>query len=289
MAPRLLIFLLAGIGALVMVGIGIYRITRSVKKAGGLQGVVNKIQAQVADSRPSMSYPIVMPTFKTSVYSAIAAIMLLAGLLLIAGGWFLQHSHIHEVRLLETEGVAVSVPVVDKRISRSDDSDDYYITFAYTAIAHDQRVNVERKVSVPRSYYDGVAVGREIEVIYARSDPEVVKIGALYTVGKVEYWRLILLGGAGGLCVFGALMLFREQRRARRLDIEGVTTTSALLDCYESSDSESTTYYIAYDLPGVGPVRQFLEEPVYQRLKPGDKIQIVYLPDMPKLFRLLLD
>ncbi len=286
-APLLfwLVFLFIGGIGLLFTGVIVYQMTKAVKRAGGLQGIANQMQAQAAALRPAWQYPVVAPIWPAGTALGCGFSLGLLGLILVAGGWLAQQHHIREVRLLQTEGVVGVASITRQRISESDDSETYYVTFAFTAIANDHRVEVRKEVSVPESFYERVEYGSQIEVVYARSDPHVVKIRAFYTPGKVEYWWLIGLGSLGALCLFFTWLLLGVYRNARRLDAEGLVARVTLLDCFEHSDSESTTYYVAYELPGVGPVRQGVEKKIYNRLSVGQTFNLVYLPDNPKLFR----
>ncbi len=281
----ILIFLFIGGVALSFVILFATQTSKAAKGARGLQGIADQMQTQLAGMRPAWRYPIVTPTWQAGEALGVCVALLLLGLTLIGAGWFLQQRHIHEVQLLKNEGVVAVANIADQRISENDDSETYYVTFAFTAGADDQRVEVQREVSVPESFYDRVEYGSKIEVVYARSDPHIVRIRALYTPGKIKYWWLIFLGGAGGLCLLFAWIVLGIYRNANRLDEEGMSTTTVLLDCFEHSDSDNTAYYLVYDLPGVGPIRHIVEKRVYNRLTIGDTFSLVYLPDNPKIFR----
>ncbi len=280
-----LVFLIIGGVGLLFTGVIVAQMTKAVKRAGGLQGIANQMQAISAALRPAWKYPVVAPLWPAGTALGCAVSLGLLGLILVVGGWLAQQHHIREVRLLQNEGVGAVAVVTAQRISESDDSETYYVTFAFTAVANDQRVEVQEEVSVPESFYERVEYGSKIEVVYARSDPEIVKIHAFYTPGKIEYWWLIGLGSLGALCLFFTWLLFGVYRNARRLDAEGMSARVTLLDCFEHSDSDSTTYYLAYELPGVGPVRQVVEKKIYDRLSVGQSFSLIYLPDNPKLFR----
>ncbi|HNT75068.1 MAG TPA: DUF3592 domain-containing protein [Anaerolineae bacterium] len=280
----LVLLFIGGVG-LLFTGVIVYQITKAVKRAGGVQGIANQMQAQAAAIRPAWHYPIAAPIWPAGTALGCGVAMALLGLVLVGGGWFWQQYLIREMRLLQNEGVVATAVVAAQRISESDDSETYYVTFAFTAVANDQRVDVRREVSVPESFYERVEYGSQIEVVYARSDPRIVKIRAMYTPGKVAYWPLILLGGLGALCLFFAWLLFGTYRNARRLDEEGLTTSVVLVDCFEHSDSDSTSYYVAYELPGGGPIRHTVEKKIYDRLSAGQTFRLAYLPDNPKIFR----
>ncbi|MBN2005823.1 MAG: hypothetical protein JXA21_20870 [Anaerolineae bacterium] len=281
----ILILLFVGGVALSFVILFVTQIGRVGKGTGRLQGIVNQMQAQGTGLRSAWRYPIVAPTLHTGTALAGSIILLLVGLIMISAGGFMQQHHINEVRLLEKEGVVAVANVTAKRVHRGDDSDTYYVTFAFTAAENGQQVDVKKEAKAPRNFYDHVEYGSKIEVVYAHSAPRLVRIRALYTPGKVEYWWMICLGGAGVLCLLFAWMLHGIYRNASHLDSEGVRATTLLLDRFEHSDSDSTSYYVAYDLPGVGPIRHSVEKGIYDWLVIGDTVNLVYLPDNPKIFR----
>ncbi|MBN2392562.1 MAG: hypothetical protein JXR84_17660 [Anaerolineae bacterium] len=264
---------------------GIIKATKALKRAGGLQGIAAQIQAQSASMRPALKYPIVMPTFKARTMLVITVILLFVGLALIAAGWLIQRNEIREARLLQTEGIVVTAKVTGKEISEGEDSDTYYVSYSFSGVANDQHLDINRRDSVPWSFYGRVEYGGKIDIIYARSDPRIVRIHALYTPGKVEYWPLIILGGVGMLILLLTLVSRGYYRKATRLDNEGMLADVLLLDCFKHEDSDSVTYYVAYELPGVGPVRHSVSKKVYEQLIIGETIRIAYLPDMPKVFR----
>lgn len=262
------------------------RASRKSKRADGVSGLVANQYAQTAALPSSRQYPGLAPIWKTQILLWVGVGVSLLGLLLIGGGWFAQQDHIRQVRLLESEGVAATARITDKTISSSDDSDTYYIHYTFTALVDDQRVEINRKISVSEQFYDRVEYGGSLPIIYARSDPRVVRIQALYTPGKVEYWRLIILGGLGMLCCWLAWRIFKTYGDARRLDNEGVQATVRVLECYvDDSDSDSTWYYVIYELPGFGPIRQSVDVGRYRQLTVGDRVRVTYLPDQPKIFR----
>ncbi len=266
----------------------VYRIFQGLqtfRRSGGVKGVVSSIQAAAAAMPPSRSYPIVSPTIGTGVALWIGVILVVLGLLLIVGGGLAQMNHIRQVRLLDSEGVVMRALITDKSISEGEDSDTYYVHYVFSAVVQDQRIQVEKKDSVPESFYDEVEYGSDLEVIYVESDPHIVRIRALYTPGKVEYWWIIVLGGLGLMCWLVAWGMSKNHANARQLDDQGMPIVTRLLDLYKEESSDSTSYYVAYELPGVGPIRHAVDERVFVRLKVGDTIRLVYLPDRPKVFR----
>ncbi len=247
--------------------------------------MLNQWQAQADALPPSRQYTIVAPTWKTTTVRNVSLMVFLLGLLLIAGGGLAQWDQIRQERLLQTEGVETTARITDKRISGGDDSDTYYVYYTFTAVGNDEKWEIGRKDSVSEAFYDQVEYGGLLPVIYVRSNPRILRIRALYTPGRVEYWPLVIFGGLGLMCCLVSWVLFRGYRTAQRLDDEGIPTATPLLDCWQEENSDSVIYYAAYELPGVGPVRQIVDKATYERLHVGDALRLVYLPDRPKTFR----
>ena len=252
---------------------------------GGIQETLKHWQAQAEALPPSRTYSLVAPAEKAATLRAISLVVLLIGLLLTATGGVAQWEQIRQERLLQTEGVETTARITDKRISSGDDSDTYYVYYTFTAVGNDERREISRKDSVPEELYDQVEYGGSLPIIYARNNPKIMRIRALYTPGRVSYWPLVISGGLGLLCYLSSWALFRSYRTAQRLDDEGIPTTTPLLDCWHEEASDSVFYYAAYALPGVGPVRQIVDKPTYDRLRVGDTVRLVVLPDQPKTFR----
>ncbi|HNT77938.1 MAG TPA: hypothetical protein PKH77_23230 [Anaerolineae bacterium] len=114
-------------------------------------------------------------------------------------------------------------------------------------------------------------------------------IGAAIYVRSVSnvalYWPLILLGSGGLLGIALVKNPFEKFREARRLDREGVAVTTPLLACFEGAADGDMTFYVAYALPGVGPIRHPVAYRIFKRVKAGDPITVVYHPQSPRLFR----
>jgi hypothetical protein len=85
------------------------------------------------------------------------------------------------------------------------------------------------------------------------------------------------------------LWIFRRYQNAVRLNEGGTVTSVRILDAYISSDSDSTSYYIAYQLPGGEPFRQAVSKKAFERLPVGSTANVRYLYDNPQVFRLEMD
>jgi hypothetical protein len=183
-----------------------------------LQGIVvfRRIKVSQNTTRPPAHlYPVVFPTWETNKVLWGGGVLNLLGLLLIGAGWFAQQEHIRQIRLLESEGVITMAQITNKTISSGEDGDNwYYIHYAFTAVMDDRQVEVNDESRVPMVFYDRFEHGDDLFVVYARSEPRIVRIQALYTPGKMDYRWLISLGGVGLFCCFLAWGVFSNYDNA---------------------------------------------------------------------------
>jgi hypothetical protein len=266
------------------------RVKSAVIAAGGLEGL-KAAYHRAAEEHPARAFPAVTPVSRTTIARTLSLIFAFSLLLSCAVGGFFQVRAIRETQLLEAEGIVTQATVVEKKITEDDDGDEtYYVTYTFSAASSASSPEagtqqVQRKESVPYEVFVQFAEGRQIEVIYARSDPKVVRAMAKYKPGRVNYLPGIISGIVGLVEVLLTMAFFRDYRNAVRLDTEGIIATTTILDLYESSDSDSTSYYVAYTLPDGQQVRHSVLSRVYKTLHVGDAVRIVYLMDNPRIFR----
>lgn len=262
------------------------KVKSAVEAAGGLEGL-KAAYLREAEAHPARAFQAVTPVSSTAT-ARTASLIFAFSLLLTCGvaGFFQVHA-IRETQLLGAEGVVTAATVVEKKITEDDDGDEtYYVTYTFNVSSPEAGMQqVQRKESVPYEVFVYVAAGGQIEVIYARSDPQVVRVTAKYKPGRVNYLPGII-GGIVGIVVFLlTTTFFRGYRNAVRLDTEGIMATTTILDLYESSDSDSTSYYVAYTLPDGQQIRHSVLSRVYKTLHVGDAVRIVYLMENPGIFR----
>jgi len=274
-----------GIGSIVFVA-GVLKMISQFRKrleaVGGLEGLKAARLAMV-EEHPARVLPITTPTGKTESTRLVLGITVFCVLLSLGLGAFFQSRAIRTARLLESEGVVVTANVTARSISEDDDGDEtYYVSYAFVTPA-DQ--TVKRKESVPYRVFAQVEEGGQIDVIYAHSYPRVARLMANYTPGEVSYVAAIVGGIMGLVGLLLSWTFHRTYRNAVRLDAEGFSIWAPILDLFESSDSDSTTYYVTYALPDGQQIRHAVKSAIYDRLHVGDQIRVVYLPDNPKVFR----
>ncbi|MBN2004986.1 MAG: hypothetical protein JXA21_16625 [Anaerolineae bacterium] len=240
--------------------------------------------------RPALSYPFGVPTWEMGGllrWTVMVASIALA--LFTVGMFYVRYLAIRAPRLLRTEAVFADARVTGKRTFAADDGKVYYdVSYALIAPAGGRRVEVERSERVPEDFYNHVEKGGDIEVIYAQSDPTVVRIRALYNPGGVNFSVVL----SGCMIVFSLALLWTLQtpyQKVRRLEKLGVTALAVLVDCVKYETAGVTLYLVAYELPGTGPLRHEVSQKDYARLHIGQAIKVLYLFDESEIFRPLWD
>ncbi|MBN2390655.1 MAG: DUF3592 domain-containing protein [Anaerolineae bacterium] len=262
------------------------KVKSAVEAAGGLEGL-KVAYHQAAEEHLARALPVVTPVSKTTTARTLSLIFAFSLLLSCAVGGFFQVRAIRETQLLDAEGIVTRATVVDKKIAEDDDGDEtYYVTYTFSASSPEASTQqVQRKESVPYEVFIQFAEGSQIEVVYARSDPKVVRALVKYKPGRVSYLPGIIGGIVGLVDLLLMTAFFRSYQNAVRLDTEGLMTTTTILDLYESSGSDSTTYYVAYTLPDGQQIRHSVGQKIYETLHVGDAVRIVYLMENPRIFR----
>jgi hypothetical protein len=239
-------------------------------------------------SLAARGYPVRRPAMRTR--TALLVCLLLLADVLVTGGVaaYFQRENIRQTELLQAEGIVTRATVVGLDVEEDDEGDEtYYVT--YTFVSRPDRPEereVTRRESVSYAVYSRLEQGGRIEVIYAPSEPKVARVTADYVPGRVDYTPAVIGAAVGLPSLIALLWLFTRYRRVARLDEEGMTATAEVLGMYEDSGGDSTSYYIAYQLPGGQPFRQSVGASVYRRLQVGGQVTVRYLPDDPSVFRL---
>ncbi|MGC9397092.1 MAG: DUF3592 domain-containing protein [Anaerolineae bacterium] len=285
----IVVIVFMGIGALVFILSALKmfsKVKRDVEAAGGLEGI-KAAYVRAAEEYPASALPVATPVSKTKTARTLNLIFAFSLLLSCGVGGFFQVRAIRESALLEDEGVVTTATVVEKHISEDDDGDEtYYVTYAFGASSPEAGTQrVQRKESVPYEIFAQFREGGKVEIIYAPSDPKVAHVMAKYEPGRVSYLPGIIGGIVGLVDLLLLIAFYRRYQNAVRLDTEGLVTTTTVLDLYESSGSDSTTYYVAYTLPDGQQIRHSVGQKIYKTLHVGDAVKIVYLSDNPRIFR----
>lgn len=285
----LIVLLFMGVGAIAFIAGALKMVARfrkHIEAAGGVEGL-KALQLRTMEEQPAVAVPIVTPVERVQTARLIWLFFAFSALLSFGLGGFFQYRAIRSARLLESEGVTTRATVAETRISEDDDGDEtYYVTYTFDAQSPEAgSQQVKRKESVPYEVFLRAEEGGGIDIIYAGSDPKVARIMANHKPGKVSCLPSFLGGILGLVDAVLAVPFYRRLRNAMRLDVEGVLTTTAVLDLFTTSDDDSTTHYVAYTLPDGQKIRHGVKAAIYEQLHVGDLIRLVYLPDHPKIFR----
>lgn len=239
--------------------------------------------------RPSASFPLRFPTMRSRT-ALILVFVMLADVAVTAGlAIYFQRENIRQTQLLQREGVVTRATVVSKEIEEDDEGDEtYFLTYTFRSNpGRNEEREITRRVSVSAELYWQAEPGGTVGVIYARSEPTVVRFTAGYRPGAVD-WLPAILGAALGLPALGFLAwFFILYRRAVRLDEQGVAGLAQVVDKYQDDGSKGSTYYVALQLPDGAPFRCAVFRSLYDRLQVGGQVEVVYLMEYPRIFRLV--
>ncbi len=278
-STMLILFIGGSIIALLFTVLIVRLSKRSLQKA-------QQAHQDMVAAHPGYLFPEVTPAGGAGGALGCGMTLFILGLALVGGGVFLQQRFIREARLLEKEGVVTPAALLGREVHESEDSaTTYSVTYAFTVKGNDLRYEVQREETVPWAVYFHAEDAETIDVIYARSDPYVARVQESYVPGKVQYWPILALGGGGVVCLLLVVFYAGGYIRARRLARHGVAATVTVVDTFEYAGGESTDYYVAYELPGLGPVRHQVDLGRFKRVKVGDTLTVVYLPENPKIFQ----
>ena len=190
----------------------------------------------------------------------------------------------NELTLLQKSSVPTQATVLGKRVDRSGDDDDYYISYAYQAPSPDGRLQFSREESIHRSTYESAEKGGSIQIIYAADDPSVARIGK---VSFFDWFVVLLLPSIGLGMVWFIGSAVGRYLRARELDQWGKTTEGTIINSWVDRDSDGdTTYYVAYEFGHSIEVMQKVKRSLYEQLPIRSQVPVRYLPDDPTISRM---
>jgi uncharacterized OB-fold protein len=194
---------------------------------------------------------------------------------------------------LTSEGVTVQGVVTKTEIDDSDGSTSYYIYYRFTAPLQNEGKTFEHYDSVNQAIYNSVETGGKVEIIYAASDPQLSFVKADF--GSPSLWVPIVGGGMSLLFVgIGLTMIipgFQAGKRLLKLSSQGQVAQATVFDRWEQTDSESSSYYVAYAFKvsekqtGQQRIISNAEASMqaYKNLKLGEKVRVKFLPDNPQV------
>jgi len=194
---------------------------------------------------------------------------------------------------LSNEGMTVQGTVINMVVDSSDDSIVYNVSYRFSAPVNGDRATFESVDSISESAYNKLEMGGNVDVIYVKSNPEISAIEADW--GPPDLWALAFVFTIefAGLA-FGFWMLkigITAGSNFLNLRSKGEETQATIFDAWEESNSDSTSYYVAYayQVPQFGKqiftnAEQSMQ--AYKKLNIGDRAPLRYLPDNPKIAKL---
>lgn len=132
---------------------------------------------------------------------------------------------------INQSGVANTAQLTNRRISSSDDSDSYYVSFRYN---HDGKYYL-REQRVTRDIYNSAEVGGNVQIVYAPSNPQAAKLSGTNNAPTAMLlfslvWNTIIV-----LIVYFVL---RQYRRMKFLERHGHMIAGEILETTYSTDSD---------------------------------------------------
>lgn len=268
----------------------IYMMSNRLKKMGGIQGMqelVRQKQLEAQAAHPAKNYPEVAATGRTISLTIVVGTIALSALGFLSVGLIWGAIEANAMYLLQNDSRPALATVIDKSIETdSDDDDVYYLIYAFDADSQGTLPQkMTRREAVSAEMYQSFEKGQSIEIIFARSAPSISRIASEYHPGILDLGPGLLFIPIGiGDLAFG-WVFYRRLRNARRLDEEGIMASVKVLDRYEDSSGDSTTYYIALQLPASQPLRTSVNGKIYDQAAAGSWVNVRYLNDDPRVFR----
>lgn len=187
-----------------------------------------------------------------------------------------------------TEGVITS-----RRIDEDSEGDTYYVTYKYSApLPQGDRSQFSHEESVSSSLYESLKPETQVQVRYARANPEVAELEQEF--GPPSYWILLMSLMGGAFTVIGVVMIWAglsSLRKAGQLAGQGQVAQGLVVDRWTEKDSDGDTVYVVayrFNVPGHSPITiaEYFQRNLFDKLLMGDVVRVRYLPDKPETCRL---
>jgi len=195
---------------------------------------------------------------------------------------------------LNNEGMTAQGTVTNMVVDDSDDSTVYNVSYRYTASVNGDRTNFESTDSISESVYNKLEMGGNVDVIYAKSDPKTSAIKADWSLPDLRALAFVSIFELIGLALGFWMLKIGATAGSNYLKLrsKGEETQATIFDAWEESSSDSTSYYVAYayQVPQFGKqiftnAEQSMQ--AYKKLNIGDRAPLRYLPDDPKIAKLV--
>lgn len=137
----------------------------------------------------------------------------------------------YEWFVIMQQGMATTAQYIDRRVSSSDDSDSHYVTYQYTV--GDTRYTHEQQVR--EDMYNRAEVGGRVEVVYARSNPQIAAVEGTNSPPIGFLLFSLLWNGIIGGVVWFSIKFYRQQKL---LEQKGQLIRGEVLNSTQSKDSD---------------------------------------------------
>lgn len=204
-----------------------------------------------------------------------------------------------EYTLLQAEGQKTQARITDRDYESDDDGETYYVTFTYKVRVNGDLQNFTERVSVTNSLYNALPEGAQTTVIYAPSDPSIVRLEAGFNPPSVLlpiFFTLIplIFIAVGIWMIAGGIESMSDERSLKRRGQDALATVTEIWD--ETDSEGDRTTYIAYtfqaqDRHGSSQTVDCAEKytPALRGARVGKQLMVRYLPDNPRIARLVRD
>ena len=196
---------------------------------------------------------------------------------------------------LANDGITVQGIITRLEVDDSGDSSRYNVYYRFIAPVNGNPQTFEQYASVSQSVYESLETGGRLEVIYSASDPQFSVVKADFGVSSL--WPSILGVGMSLLFVGIGLMMVipgaQAGKHILKLGSQGQLTRATVFARWEETDSDGTSYYVAYAFKVssrptgqqiISNAQQSLY--AYKKLSIGGQVNIKYLSDNPQICRM---
>jgi hypothetical protein len=200
--------------------------------------------------------------------------------------------------LLEREGqTAVGTITRLEKTEGVENPDEYTVYYRYPVTQNNRQITLDGHQDGPKDWFSTLKVGQAIDVIYARSRPQISQIKAIFSAPSPFQSPVIMVFGLI-FVVLGLGILITAIKNSYdylRLRSSGQETWATVFDRWQDVDAErKPTYAVAYAFKAPLPdgtlkliTRAELNQVVYNTVQIGGYVRVRYVPDSPDINRLV--
>lgn len=137
----------------------------------------------------------------------------------------------YEWFVISQQGMTTTARYIDRRVSSSDDSDSYYVTYQYAVNSSDYT----REQRVTEAHYNQAEVGGRVDIVYTRSNPQIAAVEGTNSP-PIGFLLFSLLWNAFVWIPIGLGIKFYRQYKL--LEREGKLVQGEILKVSHSLDSD---------------------------------------------------